>query len=246
MIYTISPSTASVVREDDLLRLPASVQRYLAYTGVIGQSWIKTVHIQYVGKFRTGADKAWMPITANQVYTTNPPSFLWKAQFKMAGLPLLFGNDTYKSGHSHMRGKLLGLFTVVEGQGDEVDQGTMLRYLQEMTWFPIAYLGDNIIWQAVDEHAADVTLRDHGKTVTGRMFFDDKGRLLSFVAQRYGEFDGTYSLNTWATPTTEYGEMAGLKLPMRGQGVWQLERGDFAYIDVQVKSIEYNVPIAPF
>jgi len=30
----------------------------------------------------------------------------------------------------------------------------MLRYLDEMTWFPTAFLGDNITWQAVDGGAA--------------------------------------------------------------------------------------------
>lgn len=35
--------------------------------------------------------------------------------------------------------------------GSEIDQGTMMRYLNEMTWFPAAFLGENISWKAVDE-----------------------------------------------------------------------------------------------
>jgi hypothetical protein len=237
---------ASVVREDDLAKLPTPVQRYLTYTGVIGKHWIETVRVKYRGKFRTGAGNAWMPISVNQVYTTNPPGFLWKARFKMAGLPLMFGSDTYKAGHSHMHGELMGLFTVVDGQGEEVDQGTVVRYLQEMTWFPIAYLSENITWQPVDDHAADVTLHDSGESVTGRMYFDDAGRLLTFVAQRYGEFNGGYSMNTWTTPVTEYGLLAGLRLPVTGLGVWQLPHGDFPYIDVRVTHVEYNQPIEGF
>lgn len=60
-----------------------------------------------------------MPISANQVYTTNPPGFWWRASFRIAGLPLIFGSDVHKAGHSHMHGKLLGLFTVVDGRGFE-------------------------------------------------------------------------------------------------------------------------------
>lgn len=226
--------------------LPAPVQRYLDFTGVIGQPWIETVRLQYSGLFRLGVDKAWMPLNVTQYYTTNPPGFLWKARFKMAGLPLLVGNDVYKAGHSHMQGKLAGLITVVDGQGEEVDQGTMVRYLQEMTWFPTAYLGENITWQAVDDHAADVTLTDSGKQVTGRMYFDDTGRMLSFSAERYGEFEGAYALKTWTTPMTHYGKFGGLNLPAAGMGVWQLPSGDFPYIKVEVSTIAYNGPIEPF
>jgi len=234
------------VTADLLNNLPAPVQRYMNYTGVVGQPWIETVCVKYNGKFRTGIDKPWMPISAHQVYTTNPPRFLWKAQFKMAGLPLMIGSDVYKAGHSHMHGTLAGLFTVVDGQGEEVDQGTMVRYMQEATWFPIAYLGDNFTWQAVDDHAADLTFHDSGKSVTGRMYFDDKGRMLSFEAQRYGEFGGHFVMNTWTTPTTEYGRFAGLNLPVAGFGVWQLPTGDFPYIDVHVTEITYNEPVEDF
>ncbi len=241
-----SPSKTCCITEADLAGLPSPVRRYMTFTGVIGKPWIITAHVKYKGRFRTGPDKSWMPISVEQFYTTNPPGFLWKAQFKVAGVPMMFGTDTYKSGHSHMHGELLGLFTVVDGQGDEVDQGTMVRYLQEMTWFPIAYLGENITWEAVDDHAADVTLHDNGKSVSGRMYFDDAGRLLSFHARRYGEFNGQYAIQTWTTPTTEYGRFCDLRLPVAGLGVWQLPEGDFPYVDVHLTSVEYNQPVEAF
>lgn len=236
----------SIIRDHHLAGSPAPVRRYLTHAGVIGKHWIDTVRVKYAGKFRTGSEKRWMTISVHQVYTTNPPGFLWRARFKIAGLPLMFGSDTYKAGHSHMHGKLLGLFTVVDGRGTEVDQGTMVRYLQEMTWFPIAYLGKNITWQAVDDHAADVTLHDHGKSVSARMYFDDAGRLLTFIARRYGDFDGRYSIRTWTTPVTDYGVFCGLNLPAGGMGVWQLPTGDVPYVDVRLTEVEYNPPIEAF
>lgn len=240
-------STASpLITEADLARLPAVVQRYLNYTGVIGTPRIETVRLKYRGAFRTGAEKPWMPIEATQYYTTNPPGFLWKARFKFAGLPFMFANDVYKAGNSHMQGKLAGLFTVVDGQGDEINQGSMVRYLQEMTWFPSAYLGENITWVAVSDHAADVTFQDQGMQVTGRMYFDDDGRLLTFTAQRYGQFDGKYLVRTWATPMTEFGVFNGLRVPIAGIGVWQLPEGDLPYVKVRVTRIEYNQPIESF
>jgi hypothetical protein len=116
----------------------------------------------------------------------------------------------------------------------------MVRYLQEMSWFPTAFLGSNIRWQAVDDHAADVTLNDSGKQVTGRMYFDDTGRMLSFAAQRYGAFAGKYVINIWTTPMTEYADVNSMHIPIAGLGVWQLPSADFSYIRVRVKELIYN------
>ncbi len=235
-----------LVTADMLQHLPEPVQRYMNYTGVVGKPWINTVRIKYSGQFRMAADKPWLPIRAEQFYTTNPPGFVWNAQLKMAGLWLMRGHDTYKAGHGHMFGKLAGFFTIFDARGEEMDQGSMLRYLNEMTWFPIALLGDNITWQAVDDHAADVTFTDCGKRVTARLIFDDAGRLTNFITQRYRENKGKFSLDTWTTPMTEYGLLGGLNLPIRGQAVWKLPSGDLPYADLKLTEVEYNGPIESF
>lgn len=46
--------------------------------------------------------------------------------------------------------------------------------------------------EAVPTDWCYVTLHDAGNSVTMRMFFDDEGRLLTCLAQRYGEFTGQY------------------------------------------------------
>ncbi len=235
-----------LVTAEMLRNLPAPVQRYMTNTGVVGKPWINTVRIRYTGKFRTAADRPWMPIRAEQFYTTHPPAFLWKARFKMAGLWLMSGQDMYKAGHGHMFGKVAGLFTVFDARGEELDQGTMMRYLNEMTWFPIAFLGDNIAWQAVDDRSADVTFTDCGKSVSARLLFDEAGRLTDFVTQRYRENKGSFSFDTWSTPMTKYGVLAGLNLPICGQAVWKLPSGDLPYADLEIREIEYNGPIEPF
>jgi hypothetical protein len=234
-----------LVTAEMLRNLPGPVQRYMNYTGVVGKPWINTVRIRYTGKFRMAADRPWMPIRAEQFYTTDPPAFLWKARFKMAGLWLMSGQDRYQAGHGDMFGKVAGLFTVFDARGPEMDQGTMMRYLNEMSWFPIAFLGDNITWQAVDDRSADVTFTDCGKSVSARLTFDEAGRLTDFVAQRYRENKGSFSFDTWSTPMTKYGVLAGLNLPIRGQAVWKLPSGDLSYADLELQEIEYNGPIEP-
>ena len=142
-----------------------------------------------------------------------------------------------------MFGKLAGLFTVFDVCGEQLDQATMIRYLNEIMWFPTAYLGDNILWEAQDDASARVTFSDGGKSVSAAMFFDDTGHLTNFTTMRYREMDGEFSLDPWSTPITAYGEFAGLNLPVRGQAVWNLPSGDLPYADLEITEVEYNAPV---
>lgn len=235
-----------LVTEEMLQNLPEPVQRYMHYTGVLGKAWIDTVHLRQRGSFRRGVDQPWMPMTAKQFYTTNPPGFLWDARFKVAGLPLLRARDTYKDGHGHMFARLAGLFKIFDVRGEQLDQGAMLRFLNEMMWFPIALLGENITWQEVDERSAEVTFNDRGQSVSARLFFDKEGRLTDFTAMRYREINGDFSLDPWSTPITGYGDLAGLNLPVRGQAIWHLPTGDLPYVQLEITAIEYNCPVKSF
>jgi hypothetical protein len=42
---------------------------------------------------------------------------------------------------------------------------------------------------------------------------------------RYREIGGEFPLDPWSMPLLDCGERAGLKLPTRGQAVWNLESG---------------------
>jgi hypothetical protein len=139
-----------------------------------------------------------------------------------------------------MFGKLLGLFTVFDARGEEINQATMIRYLNEVMWFPTAFLGQNIGWEAIDDHSARVTFTDGGKRVSAEMFFDQDGRLTNFKTMRYREMEGSFSLDPWSTPMSEYGQRAGLNLPVRGKAVWHLASGDLAYAELAITEVEYN------
>lgn len=234
------------VTDQMLDMLPEPVQRYMIYTGVVGKTWVDTVHLRQVGRFRLGADKPWMPMKAEQYYMTNPPGFVWKARFKMFGLPLLSARDTYNGGHGHMFGKIGGIYKVFDARGEMLDQGSMLRYLSEMIWFPTALLGENITWEPVDDQSAKVSFSDAGKSVSGRMFFDEDGRMTNFTTRRYRESNGAYSLERWSTPVSDYGKRAGLNLPVRGQAMWNLASGDLPYWDGEIAEVEYDIPVDEF
>ena len=231
------------VTDDMLEPLPEPVRRYLHWTGVIGRPWIHTARVRQEGLFRLGADRPWMPMRADQSYTVDPPGMRWRARFKMFGLPLFSANDSYQDGQGHMFGKAVGLFTLFDDRSEKLTQGTLVRYLSEMIWFPIACLGGNIRWTAVDDYAADVALTDHGRTASGRMFFDDLGRPTTFEAMRYKEDRGTYTLLPWHTPMSAWEERGGLNIPVRGEVYWVMPDGtQLTYGDFNIVSVEYNQP----
>lgn len=232
--------TGELITKERTANLPQPVQRYLDFTGVVGKPWIKTALVKQRGRFRLGAGKSWMDFSAEQFYTTSPPGFRWDANFKIAGLALLRAKDRYEKGHGHMYGRLAGLKTIFDARGPELDQASMLRYLNEAMWFPTAYLGENMRWDAVDDHSARVVFSDHGREVSAQLYFDGEGRLVNFKAKRYREADGEFSLDGWSTPVTTYGEFEGLKIPVSGTGIWHLPEGDFAYIELELTEAEYT------
>jgi hypothetical protein len=172
----------------------------------------------------------------------NPPEFVWDATVQQNGLPLVRGEDKYQDGKGNMEIKMLALIPIVNASGEEIDQGSMMRYLNEMTWFPSGFLGENITWKAIDSRSAEVTLTDRGRSVSAILYVDDEGKLTDFVAPRYRAVNGTYSLETWSTPMTAFGEFEGLKLPIKGKGVWKLPEGDLEYIELEITRLEYDVP----
>jgi uncharacterized protein DUF6544 len=232
------------ITEAHLLGLPEVVQRYLRYSQVVGKETIRTVRLKQIGKFRQSAQQPWMKLDAEEYYSVNPPGFLWVGTIRKAGLPVVRARDRYRDGKGNMQIKLGTIFTIADTTGAEMDQASMMRYLNEMIWFPTAFLGPNVSFEPVDQTSARVTLTDLGKQVTATMFFDNKGRLTDFVAPRYREVKGKYELETWSTPITEYGEYGGLKLPVNGKAVWKLKEGDLEYIDVFIPDLEFNVTTA--
>jgi hypothetical protein len=126
-----------------------------------------------------------------------------------------------------------------DARGADVDQGSLMRYLNEIMWFPTAFLGDNITWEAIDDDSARVTLTDRGESVSAVLTFDEEGRLANFVGERYYHAGTPESvLLTWSTPITSYGEFEGLRLPAGGHGVWHLDSGEFTYIELEITDIQ--------
>ena len=235
-----STGDARTVTEELLTGLPAPVRRYLTWTGIIGKPLIHTVYLRQHGKIRPGKGQLWLPLDAEEYYAVQPPGFVWDALLHLGPLPVGRARDMYQRGRGSMLIKAASLVTVANASGEAMDQGSMLRYLNEMMWFPTALLGNNVSFEAVDDTSARVTLTDHGRTATATLRFDEEGRLIEFVAKRSAMASSGSRLATWSVPVIEYGEVEGLRLPVRVKAVWKLADGDLDYIDVRITQLQYE------
>ena len=139
-----------------------------------------------------------------------------------------------------MHVKLLGAISVVDADGPEIDQGSLLRWLNETMWFPACWATDVISWQPLDGDSAIGSVTVGDLTVSARFVFAD-GRLVNFHADRYRDLgDGKAELTPWSTPLDEHGPLGGLDLPIGGRGVWTLPEGDFEYIEIRATGVEYD------
>lgn len=229
-----------VLTEADLQGLPEPVQRWLRYAGVVGKEKVVAVRLKQRGQMRSAANKPWMPIEAEEYYTVDPPAFVWSATAHMA--PFLWARvrDRNVEGRGNILVKALALITVEDRKGSRLDHDTLLRYLNEIMWFPAAAVSDYIAWEPVDARSAKATMTYQGVTGSAVFYFDEQGRVTNMVTERYADVDG--GLVTWETPIREYGEFNGVRLPRKGEAIYKFKSGDFSYGTIEITDIEYNTP----
>ena len=236
------PVDPGIVTEKTLTGLPEPVQRWLRFSGIVGREKAITVRLKQQGHFRREQGGKWMPYTAEQYYTTGDPAFIWNARIKAAPLFHLRVRDKYENGRGNMQVKLWSFIPMGNASSPELDQGTLLRYLNEIMWFPSAALSDCITWESINDTTAKAVMEYGGLKESAIFYFDDKGALTNMTANRYMEIDGEFKLRQWSTPIDEYGEFHGIRIPVSGEGVWNLPSGDFAYIRLKITDIDYNIP----
>lgn len=236
------PNQPQLVTPEMAASLPPPVARWLTASGATGKEKIYTVRLKQKGLMRQSPEKGWMKTQAVQYFSTGKPGFIWNARVEMMPLLTLAGRDKYADGKGNMLIKALGLLPVVDATGPEIDQGTMLRYLGEMIWFPSAALEPYIAWEPIDSVSAKATMNYGGVTASGVFTFDEEGRMLSFSAKRYMGGDEGSALEDWYIPASGWKEFNGIRVPSKGDVIWKLKDGDFNYYQWEIEAIEYNIP----
>jgi hypothetical protein len=229
------------ITEADLAPLPGPVQRYLRAAGVVGSVKPRNMRIAFEGSIR-GFDGPWMPFTTVQVNRFDEPARFFWMDATMKGLPTK-GLHAYENGHASMLIKLLGVFPVMESNGDELDQAETVTWFNDLCLYaPGALLDPRIAWTAVDEGSAKATFTHGGITISAVLVFDDADRLVDFVSDdRYALSDGKAERLRFSTPARDHRLVNGIVLPGYGEAVWHRAEGPFVYGRFALRSITYDI-----
>ncbi|HQG47430.1 MAG TPA: hypothetical protein PLG50_17365, partial [bacterium] len=150
--------------------------------------------------------------------------------------------DMYQDCRGRMVIKLASLLPIVNASGPETDQGTLLRWLGETVWFPSAALSPHIAWEAVDSLSAKATMSYGGVTASGIFTFTPDGDFSSFIADRYYYRKEGSTLEPWLVRVEEggYGELGGIRMPVRCSVTWRFKEGDFTWYKLYIDAAEYD------
>lgn len=242
-VNRLLPTTSyskEIITKEHLSTLPPVVQRWLERAKILGKERIHTVHLDQKGKMRTTPRGAWMSVKAEQYFTTDSPCFVWIADVNMMGLLHLSGIDTYKNGKGHMLIKALSLLPVADAKGPETDQGTMVRYLAEICWFPTAALSEYITWEEINPTTAKAIMTYDNITVSGIFYYNLDDDLIAFEADRYYDRKGGATLEKWRIENTAYGERNGIRIPIGSAVTWKLPEVDFTWFKLEILDVKYN------
>ena len=232
------------VTEMDLAVLPPPVRGYLRAAGVVGQPRVANFRVRLHGRIRRGAGSTWMPLRAEQYTVAESRKRFFYLTSSMFGIPVQ-GYHRYADRQASMLIKAAGVVPVARMTGDEMFQSETVTFLNDMCLFaPATLIDPALVWEDVDARTARVSFTNHGWTVRAELTFNVAGELIDFVSDdRYqASPDGTHTMRCrWSTPVRQYGSYGPMRLVAAGEGRWHASDGSFAYIEVQVDEVAYNV-----
>ena len=235
--------SVSIITHEQVWLLPTAVQKWLQASGVVGRPAIKHVYLQQRGEMKNAPGGKWIPFEAEQHFSTDPPSFLWKTKISPSRFLFINGRDKYEHGKGNMLIKAYGLFTIADSKGSQTDEGTLLRYLAETCWFPTAALNDYIKWETIDDHSAKATMSYGGTTASGVFSFNKNGNIEKFEANRYYIKNNHSSLEKWQVTCIHHKTMNGIRIPVKNNVTWKLKEGDFKWLELEITNIQFTFTI---
>ena len=139
----------------------------------------------------------WLPFRGEQFINANDQGFIWNASIDTGFFVPVSARDKYHDGHGSMLIKGAYAITVADSRGPEIDQGTLMRFLAEIIWFPTAALANYIRWHYLSETSATATIDNGLLSVSGTFTFDSHGDVKGFEGMRYRAINQHYTLQKW-------------------------------------------------
>ncbi|MFY7838677.1 MAG: DUF6544 family protein [Lacibacter sp.] len=233
-------STATNITYDELKLLPVAVQNWLRACGIIDKPAITQVYLQQRGEMKSNPAADWIPFEAEQYFTANPPSFAWKTKINPSPFLYITGRDKYEEGNGNMLIKAYSLFTIANSKGPQTDQGTLVRYLAEICWFPSAAISEYIQWEAINDSTAKATMHYGAVTASGIFYFNANADLQKFEADRYYNNNNRSTLERWEVTCIHHQTINGIRIPVKNNVTWKLKEGDFKWLELEISNIQFT------
>ncbi len=192
-------------------RRPVARYRLLA---VADRTPVRTLNLRHSGTFCTSPSAKPSAIQGAQLFTADPPGFVWTARIDLAPGLWLDARDLLVAETGSMRVLLDATLPVVNARGPQIDQGSALRLLAEMPWYPTALFDARYVtWKAIDESHARATLRLHDLEVSAVFEFGADGLPLGMSAERYL---GQSEQRPWGGTYRDWRSVSGMRVPFEG------------------------------
>ena len=242
--YVSDATSVSPVTEADLAHLPLPMQRYLRVTGVVGQPRVSSFGVRMHGRIREGPQRRWMPLRTEQYNAVRPAARLFYLTAALFALPVQ-GYHRYVGSSASMRVKAAALVTVAAADGPDMTQGETVTLFNDMCVLaPATLIDPAITWDALDARTTRALFTNAGYTICAELSFNDAGELTDFVSEdRYqAQPDGKIMRRLRSsTPVGHYRSFGAVRLPSEGQGRWHDPEGEYAYIELTIDDVQYNV-----
>lgn len=230
----VTPSTEPRPLVGDL---PPPVARYRALA-VGDRAPVRTLDLRHGGTFCMSATTQPQPIRGTQLFTADPPGFVWSARVPLFPGIWVDARDMAANGEGSMRVLLESTVTIADAQGPELDQGAALRLLAEMVWYPTALFDARYVtWSAIDAAHAVATLRFGERQVSGTFEFGADGLPVGMTAERAMDKSG---VRPWGGTYSDWRSVSGMRVPFEAMVTWQLESGPFTYAHWLVEALDYD------
>lgn len=234
----------ATLTERDLAHLPLQVQQYLRRSGVVGQPHVRSFRVRMHGRIRNGPDASWMPFSAEQHNVVGDTARLFYMNASMALVPVQ-GLHRYADGEASMRVKAAALVPVVDLAGPEMTRAETVTLFNDMCIMaPAALVDPAIVWEPIDARTVRATYTHAGHAIHADLVFNEADELVDFRSDdRYkASADGTTMTRTqWSTPIGSYRAFGPVRLAARGEGRWHESAGDYAYLELEIDDVQYNI-----
>jgi uncharacterized protein DUF6544 len=219
------------------VELPAPVARYRELA-VGDRKPVHTLRLRHGGTFRMSPTAEPRAIRGTQTFTVDPPGFSWLGTISLGPGVWVHARDMLVQNRGNMLVMLDDTVRLVDARGPELDQGSALRLLAEMVWYPTAFFdARSVSWTAIDAAHALATLRVGSLEVSAAFEFGPSGLPLKVTARRFMDQRG---LQTWAGSYGDWRTVEGMRVPFEADVTWELDSGPYTYAHWTVETLEYD------